>query len=342
MSAKPLVSVVIVNRNGAEHLRICLPTLRAQSYEPIEIIVVDNASSDASAEVTENAGAQWLRLPSNIGLAPALNRGAAAATGELLLFVNNDMRFDPDFVAVLSEVLLKDKSIFAVDGMQFDWEGNRPGHQATRLAKRGRCSGSAIQIVPGLYLYQECAAKNTPVLMASAACMLVRKHIFDSIGRFDERLPLSYEDVEICWRAWIGGWKTVYAPGAICWHRVGSSCRSAEGSRLLFKGILKGRLLLATKALPLRYALWTWLLSTAGVAKDLARLQWQTARDRLAVLLQYAGYIPQLLREKSALFRAAGVTPEQHLESMLRISYGDQERTQDYGYKVEDQWKRAG
>jgi len=341
MTAKPLVSVVIVNRNGAEHLRICLPSLRAQSYEPIEIIVVDNASSDGSAEVTKNAGARWVGLLSNIGLARALNRGAAAATGELLLFVNNDMRFDRDFVTALAEAFLEDKNIFAADGMQYDWEGNKPGHQATRAAKRA-LSGSAIQLVPGLYLWQEEAAKNTPALMASAACMLVRSDIFDRIGRFDERLPLSYEDVEICWRAWIGGWKTVYVPGAICWHRVGSSCRSAEGSRLLFKGILKGRLLLATKLLPLRYAIWTWLLATAGLAKDLACLQWQTAMDRLEVLLQYSAYIPPLLHEKAALFRAVGITPEQHLETMLRISNGEQPGTHGYGDEVEDQWKRAG
>lgn len=341
MTARPLVSVVIVNRNGAEHLRICLPSLRAQSYEPIEIIVVDNASSDGSAEVTKNAGAHWVGLPSNIGLAPALNRGAAAAAGELLLFVNNDMRFDPDFVTTLAEALLNDKNIFAADGTQYDWEGKKPGHQATRLMTK-QPSSSAIQLVPGLYLCQHAAAENMPALMASAACMLVRKDIFERIGRFDERLPLSYEDVEICWRAWIGGWKTVYVPGAICRHRVGSSCRSAEGSRLLFKGILKGRLLLATKLLPLRYAIGTWLLSIAGLGKDLACLRWRTAMDRLEVLVQYSAYVPQLLDEKAALFRAVGLTPEQHLETMLRISNAEKPGAHGYGYEVEDRMKRAG
>jgi GT2 family glycosyltransferase len=342
MNSKPTVSVVIVNRDGAEHLRICLPSLRKQSYEAIEIIVVDNASKDDSKQVTKDADARWLGLSSNIGLAPALNRGADVATGELLLFVNNDMRFDVNFVTALVDALSKDKSIFAADGMQYDWEGTQPGHQATRLTANKPPSNSAIQLVPGLYLYQERAEGSTAVVMASAACMLVRKDIFSSIGRFDERLPLSYEDVEICWRAWVAGWKTVYAPDAVCWHRVGSSCRSAEGSRLLFKGILKGRLLLATKALPWQFAAWTWLLSTAGLAKNIARFEWQTARDRFDVLREYSGYLPQLLREKAALFRAARTNPRKHLENMLLISKAGNSEQQDCGHEVRDQLKQAG
>lgn len=77
-----LASAIIVNWNGAEHLRSCLPSLREQSYEPLEIIVVDNASSDDSRAVAEQHGARWLPLAQNLGLAPAMNRGAAIARGE--------------------------------------------------------------------------------------------------------------------------------------------------------------------------------------------------------------------------------------------------------------------
>src|SRR5277367_5567899 len=98
MSAPPLVSIVIVNWNGAKHLRICLPSLLAQSYAALEIIVADNASTDDSKSVAEEYKVRWLGIAENLGLAPGLNRGAQAANGELLLFVNNDMRFDEEFV----------------------------------------------------------------------------------------------------------------------------------------------------------------------------------------------------------------------------------------------------
>ena len=262
------VSVIIVNWNGAEHLRVCLPSLLSQSFEPMEIIVVDNCSSDDSAEVAKSTGVRWLPLETNLGLAPALNQGAKIASGDLLLFVNNDMRFDPEFIATLVEPLERDDEIFATDGMQFNWNGTVRVHLAARLTKVSLRRDSSSELVPGLYFYQQERTEKSPVFMASAACMMVRRMFFESLGGFDDRLPLGYEDVEICWRAWVHGLKTLYVPSAICWHHVGSSIQSLEAARFTFRGVLKGRLLLATKLLPARYALRTWLISTAGLAKD--------------------------------------------------------------------------
>src|SRR5208283_570917 len=112
MAMRPRVSVIIVNWNGAEHLRVCLPSLSSQSFEPLEIIVVDNCSSDDSAEVVKSIGVRWLPLETNLGLAPSLNRGAKIASGDLLLFVNNDMRFDPEFIAALVDPLERNTEIF--------------------------------------------------------------------------------------------------------------------------------------------------------------------------------------------------------------------------------------
>jgi GT2 family glycosyltransferase len=323
MADKPKVSVVIVNWNGAEHLRLCLPSLASQSFKSLEIIVADNRSSDDSAEVTRSHGARWLPLEQNIGLAPALNRGATIAKGELLLFVNNDMRFDPDFVSELVAPLERDEEIFATDGMQFNWDGSVRGHLAARLTNVSPRRDSSTELVPGLYFYQQEKAEQSQVFMASAACMMVRRALFEKLAGFDDRLPLGYEDVEICWRAWVHRWKTLYVPSAICWHRVGSSVSSVEGSRFAFRGVLKGRLLLATKLLPARYALRTWFISTAGLAKDISRLRWKFVTDRIAVLFHMAGLVLPLLREKRSLFKNANASPEGQLDFLLRLTNDD-------------------
>jgi GT2 family glycosyltransferase len=320
MSEKPRVSVIIVNWNGEEHLRLCLPSLATQSFKSLEIIVVDNRSSDDSAKVARSLGARWLPLEENLGLAPALNRGAAIARGDLLLFVNNDMRFDPGFVAALAAPLERDEEIFATDGMQFDWDGTVRGHLATRLTNVPPKRDSSTELVPGLYFYQQEQTGESPVFMASAACMMVRRTLFEKIGGFDDRLPLGYEDVEISWRAWVHRWKILYVPTAICWHRVGSSVGSLEGARFSFRGILKGRLLLATKLLPARYAFRTWLVSMVGLAKDIGRLRWKFASDRIGVLLHMAGLVGQLLREKRALFKNANSSPKEQLDVLLRLT----------------------
>jgi len=320
MSREPRVSVIIVNWNGAEHLRLCLPTLLSQSFKSLEIIVVDNCSSDGSEEVARTFQAKWLALENNLGLAPALNRGAAIAAGDLLLFVNNDMRFDPGFVAALVEPLDKEDEVFASDGMQFNWDGTHRGHLAARLTNVRPSPHSFTELVPGLYFYQQDVTEQTDVFMASAACMMVRRTLFEELGGFDDRLPLGYEDVEIGWRAWIHGWRTVYVPNAICWHRVGSSGRSGEGARLNFCGILRGRLLVATKLLPLRYAVHTWMVSTVALARDVIRLRWQIAKDRIATLIHMVGIVPQLLREKKTLFGNADSSPQEKLEFLLRLT----------------------
>lgn len=320
MNSSPLVSVIIANWNGAHHLRFCLPSLCAQSHKPLEIIVVDNGSADDSAAVTEEFCAQWLPLSTNLGLAPALNQGARIAEGKFLLFVNNDMRFDPGFVTALLEPLLGDDRVFASDGMQYDWNGTKTVHLATRLTKWPPPATASVEFVPSLFFYPQPLAQPTPVFMGSAACMLVRKSAFVKFGGFDDRLPLGYEDVEICWRAGTLGWKIIYVPSAICWHHVGASGRSLEGARFNFRGILMGRLLLATKLLPLRYAFITWIVSAAGLLKDLGRRRWPFAKDRIGVLFEFAVLFPRLLREKSALFRAAGITPEEQLRRFLQLT----------------------
>lgn len=322
MNGKPAVSAIIVNWNGAHHLRVCLPSLRSQSFKSLEIIVVDNGSSDDSAQVAKEAAVRWLGLDENIGLAPALNRAAAIAAGDFLLFANNDMRFDREFVAALAEHLLKDDQIFATDGMQYNWEGTASGHLAARLTNMRPKGQSFTELVPGLYFFQEPSAAPTPVFMGSAASMMVRKTHFEKLRGFDDRLPLGYEDVELCWRAWIRGWKTVYVPNAVCWHRVGSSGRSPEGARLNFRGILKGRLLLASKLLPLRYVLRTWLVSKLGLANDLFRFRLRFALDRIAILMEMAGLFPQLRRERKMLFENARSSPEKQLGVLLQLKRG--------------------
>jgi len=320
MTERPTVSVIIVNWNGAEHLRLCLPSLASQSFELLEIIVVDNRSSDDSADVVRSFGVRWLPLELNLGLAPGLNRGATMASGDLLLFVNNDMRFDRGFVAALVEPFERDQEIFATDGMQFNWDGTLPAHMASRLTNAPRGRDSPTELVPGLHFYQEMNTEKSSVFMASAACMMVRRTFFEELGGFDSRLPLGYEDVEICWRAWVRGRKTLYVPSAICWHRIGASIRSLEAARFGFRGVLKGRLLLATKLLPARYAFRTWLISLAGLAKDLGRRRWNFAADRIGVLLHMAGLLPQLLREKRAMFKNAHRSPEEQLDFLLRLT----------------------
>jgi GT2 family glycosyltransferase len=322
MTSKPLVSAIVVNWNGARHLEICLPTLLSQSYRPLEIIVVDNASTDGSEAVAQSLGVRWLSLQRNMGLAAALNRGAQAAAGELVLFLNNDMRFHEAFVDSMVISMAQDPDIFSVDALQYNWEASKPVHMATRLTRARRADELCYSMLPGLYVFQESCGSPTNVLMSSAANMLVRKSMFHTLRGFDERLPLGYEDVELCWRAWVHGWKSIFAPAAVCWHRVGASIQSTDGAaRTSFRGILSGRLLTATKLLPVNYAVTTWLVTLAGLAVDIGHLRWRRTVDRFEVLTEFVRYLLPLMRERHEIYGFAQISPSEQLRRLLELAY---------------------
>jgi hypothetical protein len=319
MTAKPLVSAIVVNWNGARDLETCLPTLLCQSYRPVEIIVVDNASADDSADVVQRLGARWLPLEQNVGLAPALNRGADAAAGEFLLFLNNDMRFHEEFVASMVSQIIKRDEVFAVDALQYDWDGKKEVHLATRLVAPGGNGNLCHELLPGLHMCQEPRDKPTAVLMASAANMLAKRSVFQMLGGFDEKLFFGYEDVDLCWRGWIHGWKTVFVPSAKCWHRVGQSSHSSCGSSMSYRGVNNGRLVIATKLLPFRFAVRAWLMFVAGLARDVAFLRWQAARDRMKVLKDCVRHLPALMHERRELFHSQARSPQNALDRLLQM-----------------------
>jgi GT2 family glycosyltransferase len=309
-----------VNWNGAEHLSVALPTLKQQTYSPLEIVVVDNGSVDFSAQVVAESGVTWIGLADNRGLARACNEGARNARGEYLMFLNNDMRFPPDFAQQLVTILRENQDVFATDARQLDWDGLRQVHLATRL-RRSSMTRSLLArgLIPGLDFVQEPVGSVTEVMQACAAAMAVRRSMFEQLGGFDERLPLGWEDTEICWRAWLRGWRTLLVPDALCWHRLGASTRKPEGAAVSFRGILGGRLLFATKHLPWSYAASTWAVCCLGFARDLVTGRLGAFAERSRVIAEYAGFVPSLLSERRRIYNEAGMPPRAHLRRMLSI-----------------------
>lgn len=116
MQPNPLVSVIVPNYNYATTLRLCLRALAAQTYRSIEVIVVDDCSTDDSVTVAESFGVRVLRTPRNSGPSVARNLGAAAADGEVLMFVDSDVALADDAVATSVAILRDDPGIGAVCG----------------------------------------------------------------------------------------------------------------------------------------------------------------------------------------------------------------------------------
>jgi hypothetical protein len=213
------VTVAIANFDGERHLPECLASLARQTQRPADTIVVDAGSSDGSVTIARAAGATVLHAE-NRGLGHLYNTGAAAATSPLLLLANNDVSFEPSCIELLAAALEADATLFAADPAQLDWDGRTRIHGRAML-RRGPLLRRPL---PGFELDQLGAAgANEPTVFANAGAMLVRRDRLLELGGFDETFFLDFEDLDLCWRAWLRGAGSIHVPDALLRHRVGGA-----------------------------------------------------------------------------------------------------------------------
>lgn len=221
------VAAVIGNYNGARYLEECITSLRSQVPAPFEIVVVDGASTDGSARLAKRLGAKVIHRP-NLGLGHLYNVGVAETTASYVFFANNDIALAPTCLKELAQTLDAYELAFAADAHQLDWSGTRTIHARTTLT-RGRMFR---EYLPGLHLDPNVPADRvTPTVCANGAAMMVRREMFVELGGFDESFFMEWEDLDLCWRAWLRGWSSLYVPAASVRHRVGASTTSAEQPR---------------------------------------------------------------------------------------------------------------
>lgn len=301
----PVVSAVILNYNGAPLLPDCLESLLGQDYPSLEILVVDNASTDDSrAVVGRYPGIRWLALTENRGLGPGYNAGAACSKGEYLFFTNNDTAFNPDCVRQLVEAFCED--VFATDPLQMDWRDEQVLHGAQRFRFGWRYG---LRPVPGMDPYQILdVIIPTEIPWAGAGAMLVDRKKFEALGGFDPTFFLDYEDLDICWRAGLRGWKSLFVPSARLRHRVGGSGNvpGVNARRALSQIKNVQRLIWKMMPWPLVVASIFGTFLRAGGAAVCGRFR--QSGLRIKTLFLNLRELPEILAQRRRLLRAARTT----------------------------------
>ena len=213
------VAAIIGNHQGEHLLPDCLASLVRQSLPMTEIVVVDGGSRDESQRVAEAYGARFIALE-NRGLGYLYNAGISATTAPYVLLSNNDVEYAETCVEELASALKADETRFAADATQLHWDEARVVKAQTTIRR-----GSLFrEYIPGLRLdHAVRAATIVPTVAAHGAAMLVRRDKFVALGGFDETFFLDAEDLDLCWRAWLRGWASVYVPEARLRHRVGGA-----------------------------------------------------------------------------------------------------------------------
>ncbi len=216
-------SVIIPNYNGKRFLETCLNALRGQTYprELTEIIMVDDASVDDSIQFVRERypEVKVVRLESNSGLAVGCNSGAKAATGDLLVMLNNDTEAEAGWLAALVDAAEQHPQAAAIASKMLLFD------RRTVLHNAGDMMG--VDGIPrNRGVWQEDRGQYDADTLVFGGCgggVAYRREAWEQAGGFDERLFMYLEDVDLAWRLQLLGWEARFAPAARLYHQLSAT-----------------------------------------------------------------------------------------------------------------------
>ncbi|MBU9889686.1 MAG: glycosyltransferase family 2 protein [Candidatus Omnitrophica bacterium] len=249
--SQPLVSVIVLNWNGKDVIFECLDSLLRQTYESVEIILVDNGSTDGSLELIQERYDASLKIivnPTNVGFAEGCNVGIRASRGELIALVNSDATLEGSWIEEMVKGM-HDPSVGMCASKIYYY--GKPGlientGQTITRDGLGRTRGR-LERDEGQY------DSNAEVFCPSGCAGLYRKEMLEKIGLFDGLFFAYADDIDVGLRGRLLGYRCQYMPGAIAFHKLSASF----GLLSSFKAYLveRNRLWVLIKCFPLGHLL---------------------------------------------------------------------------------------
>jgi hypothetical protein len=234
----PTVDAVVVNYNSGTELRRALESIEREAGGSWEAVVVDNASTDGSeAAALDFPPVRLLRNRENVGFARGVNQAVAECHAARILVMNPDCQLMPGSLRPLMAILDDDTQCAIVAPRILDPDGspqgNARGDPDMLTGLFGRTS-ALRRTLPGLEVARRNVIAGTGdegavgVDWVSGACMLARREALASVGGFDERYFMYWEDADLCRRLRERGYTIRYVPTASAVHRIGQSSRTAR------------------------------------------------------------------------------------------------------------------
>jgi len=267
MNSNPLlISVVVLNWNGKEVVEKCLQSLQGQTYQPLEIIVVDNASTDDSMDLVRKKflNVKLILNERNLGFGGGNNVGIRASQGRYIMMLNNDTRLDSKCIEELKRSIEKDDRYGAcASKILLEYEDNLIDAAGIVVCPDG------LSIGRGRLEKGDRYDEEVEVFFASDCACLYRREMLEDIGLYDEDFFAYADETDMGWRAQLAGWKCIYNPKAIVYHFHSAS----TGTYSPFKAFLveRNRIWVAIKSFPFPllvfgqfYTFWRYLLQAYG------------------------------------------------------------------------------
>lgn len=246
----PLVSILILNWNGKKWLEKCLPTVEKIDYRPLEIIIVNNGSTDDSAQFLKKnyPKVKVIEIKKNAGFAGANNIGVKKSKGKYILFLNNDTEVTPSFLKPMVLRMEKDKLIGAI----------QPELRNMTHENLIDSIGSFFTFTGFLYHYgyfqeynKKQYKKELSIYSVKGACFLMRKKDFIDLGGFDEDFVCYVEETDLCHRILLSGKKILSIPKYYIYHYGGGDMSIMTKSELTIFRAFRNRIICFLKNLGL-------------------------------------------------------------------------------------------
>lgn len=224
----PLVSIIVLNYNGKQYIENCLSSLLHSDFKNYEIIFVDNASTDGSADFVRKhfPKAKIIQTKTNLGFAEGNNIGARYSTGTYLIFLNNDTQVTPHWIAGM------------VESVQSDATVGLCGCKVLLLDRKNVIDviggfvcdifGAGLNALGHLEIDNHQYDGVTEIFSIVGASLLIKRETFEKIGGFDSSYFLLGEDIDLSWRAQIAGYKIIVNPSAIVYHKSMGTIKRQE------------------------------------------------------------------------------------------------------------------
>lgn len=252
------VAIVILNYNGKRYLERFLPSVLASTYNNKKIVVADNASTDDSlAFVQENyPSVETMRNVQNEGFAGGYNWALQKVEADYYVLLNSDAEVTPGWIEPVMELMEKDKSIAACQPKLLSYQD----HGLFEYA--GACGGwidtlgypfSRGRVFDVLERDEHQYEEVQPIFWASGAALFVRSRVFHEMNGFDASFFAHQEEIDLCWRMQLAGYKIYVCPQSVVYH-VGAGTLPRGGHKVFLN--FRNNLIMMCKNLPVRERRW--------------------------------------------------------------------------------------
>jgi len=249
-TASALVSIVVLNWNGLEDTKQCLASLRALRYPHIEIIIVDNGSTDGSKEfLSKETGIVYIDLDKNYGFTGGHVRGYAAAKGRYLAIINNDLVLDKDWIDASLRCMHAHERVAVVGGKSYKWGADNPAFDRSNSFT----SWQTVDPRTGHTRMSLIGDEERQADGLSGSALMFDTKALQKTGYLDDDFFAYYEETDLIARLLRAGYTAYYTPEAMAWHKVAGSTKGGEASYFYLYMMHRNRYMFGVKNLDPAY-----------------------------------------------------------------------------------------